>query len=68
MPNYLYRCDTCEYDTERHHGFADGPPDCLRCMQPLRKIITVPGVKFKGGGWGSSKRTPASEIDVSDFQ
>ena len=68
MPTYLYRCDTCQYNTERHHGFADGPPECLKCLLPLRKLITAPAVKFSGPGWGSSKPTPASQIDESDFQ
>jgi putative FmdB family regulatory protein len=52
MPKYDYKCNACggQQELERSiHAEADSP---VCCNQNMERMFSVPGVQFKGGGWG----------------
>ncbi len=52
MPIYEYACDTCGHQFEVQQKFSDPHvKDCLECGKPVRKLISAPGIVFKGTGW-----------------
>ena len=66
MPIYEYQCDTCSYQFEVKQSIKDDPiATCERCGKPVRRLISSPGIMFKGSGWYvtdySNKLKPPSE-------
>ena len=52
MPIYEYACDTCGHQFEVQQKFSDPlVEECLECGKPVRKLISAPGIMFKGTGW-----------------
>lgn len=52
MPLYEYRCETCHHQFEVQQKFSDPPIDtCVQCGKGVRKLISAPGIMFKGTGW-----------------
>mgnify|MGYP006265964201 FL=1 len=53
MPLYEYQCDACSHRFERIQKFSDPPVDvCPECGKgPVTKLISAPGIQFKGAGW-----------------
>ena len=52
MPIYEYRCDSCNTVIEKRQRFSDPPlVECEACHGPLEKLISAPGLHFKGTGW-----------------
>jgi putative FmdB family regulatory protein len=53
MPIYEYQCDACSHELERLQKISDAPLQiCPQCNAPqLRKKISAPGFRLKGGGW-----------------
>ena len=52
MPIYEYQCDACQKTFEVSQKFTDDPlTECQSCSGPVRKIISAPGIVFKGSGW-----------------
>jgi putative FmdB family regulatory protein len=52
MPLYEYQCDSCEQVFEVLQKFADAPLTvCQSCGGPLRRLLSPPGLQFKGSGW-----------------
>ncbi len=53
MPIYIYRCESCGVQFEKHQSFKDEPlkvcPECNEAS--LRKVLTPAGIVFKGSGW-----------------
>lgn len=71
MPLYEYQCDTCGHRFERIQKFSDPPVDvCPSCgKSPVTKLISAPGIQFKGAGWyitdyagGSSKAATSDSL------
>jgi putative FmdB family regulatory protein len=56
MPVYVYRCDNCGVEIERHRNFSDKPlkrcPECSK--NTLKKVISPVRVVFKGSGFYST--------------
>jgi putative FmdB family regulatory protein len=68
VPIYEYQCDSCSYRFEVKQSIKDAPlTTCERCGKPLRRLISSPGIMFKGSGWYvtdySNKLKPPSEGD-----
>lgn len=66
MPIYEYQCDSCGYQFEVKQSIKDAPLNtCERCGKSLRRLISSPGLMFKGSGWYvtdySNKLKPPSE-------
>ena len=52
MPLYEYQCETCHHQFEVRQKFSDPLIDkCVRCGKGVRKLISAPGIMFKGSGW-----------------
>ncbi len=52
MPIYEYECQTCRHRFELQQKFTDPPIDtCPQCGAAVRKLISAPGLMFKGTGW-----------------
>ena len=53
MPIYEYRCGNCGHEMEALQKLSDAPLEvCPQCQQAaLRKKISAPGFRLKGGGW-----------------
>ena len=52
MPLYEYECETCHHQFEVQQKFSDPLIDaCVRCGSGVRKLISAPGIMFKGSGW-----------------
>ncbi len=52
MPLYEYSCQSCGRRTETLQGLHDAPlVTCPDCGGALKKLISAPGIHFKGSGW-----------------
>lgn len=52
MPIYEYQCDSCSYRFEAKQSIKDDPlSTCARCGKAVRRLISSPGIMFKGSGW-----------------
>ena len=52
MPIYEYLCDSCSYQFEVKQSIKDDAlTTCERCGKALRRLISSPGIMFKGSGW-----------------
>lgn len=52
MPIYEYECQSCAHRFEVMQKFSDRPlKKCERCGGPVRKVLSAPGLVFKGSGW-----------------
>jgi putative FmdB family regulatory protein len=52
VPIYEYACETCKHQFELIQKFSDTPiTECPLCKGPVRKLISSPGIMFKGTGW-----------------
>lgn len=64
MPIYTYQCDNCGVRFERTQRFSDAPlTKCPECRKNrLRKLLTSPGIVFKGSGWyATDHRSPSGQ-------
>ena len=52
MPLYEYECRRCHHRFERIQKFSDPRiKKCPNCRGGVRKLISAPGIQFKGTGW-----------------
>jgi putative FmdB family regulatory protein len=52
VPIYEYQCDSCSYRFEVKQSIKDDPlSTCARCGKAVRRLISSPGIMFKGSGW-----------------
>lgn len=71
MPIYEYQCDGCGCKFEVKQSIKDDPiKACERCGQSVRRLISTPGIMFKGSGWYvtdySDKLKPSSAGEKSE--
>jgi putative FmdB family regulatory protein len=52
VPLYEYECRRCHHRFERIRKFSDPPlRKCPNCRGGIRKLVSAPGIHFKGSGW-----------------
>ena len=52
MPIYEYKCNSCDAVIEVLQKFSDAPlTTCEKCGGALERLISPPGLHFKGTGW-----------------
>ena|SRR5688572_418341 len=52
MPTYDYLCDACGNRFSAQQRFGDEPlPACPKCGARPRRLVSLPAIVFKGGGW-----------------
>ncbi len=53
MPIYEYRCEACGHEMEKLQKMSDAAlVDCPSCgKSTLKKLVSAPGFRLKGGGW-----------------
>jgi putative FmdB family regulatory protein len=52
MPIYEYRCDSCGHYLDVLQKLTDEPlKECPECQASLRRLISAPSFRLKGGGW-----------------
>jgi putative FmdB family regulatory protein len=52
MPIYEYECQDCGQRHEALQKVSDPPlTECPACGGPLKKLLSAPGLQFKGEGW-----------------
>jgi putative FmdB family regulatory protein len=73
MPTYEYECTSCGRRFDVVQKFSDAVlTTCDECQGALRKLISAPGIVFKGGGFyktdsrGGGDGAPASTPSSSD--
>lgn len=64
MPIYIYRCESCGVQFERHQSFNDQPltrcPECNK--KSLRKVFQPVGIVFKGSGfYATDHKSPSGQ-------
>ena len=76
MPFYEYECSACKHHTEALQKISDAPlrkcPECGK--QSLKRLISAPVFRLKGGGWyetdfkseGEQKRNLAGGEDAAE--
>ena len=66
MPIYEYECKECGERVEKIQRFDDRPLEsCDSCGGSLKRLISVPAIQFRGGGWYSDgySQKPVSNKD-----
>jgi putative FmdB family regulatory protein len=52
VPIYEYECECCKHRFEIMQKFSDRPvKKCEKCGGPVHKVLSAPGLVFKGSGW-----------------
>jgi putative FmdB family regulatory protein len=52
VPIYEYECERCQHRLEIMQRFRDRPlKKCEECGGPVHKVLSAPGLVFKGSGW-----------------
>jgi putative FmdB family regulatory protein len=52
LPLYPYRCTQCGHRFEKiQHFNAEPEKVCPECGGALERLLTAPGLQFKGAGW-----------------
>jgi putative FmdB family regulatory protein len=52
MPTYDYRCDACGHRFSASQRFGEEPlQTCPKCGARPRRLVSLPAIVFKGGGW-----------------
>jgi putative FmdB family regulatory protein len=51
MPNYDFKCETCQSIIETNENI---PPVCTTCLSTMIRLWSAPAVKFNGPGFYST--------------
>jgi putative FmdB family regulatory protein len=71
VPVYEYECGKCGHRFELIQKFSDLPvKECPLCKGEVRKVISSPGIMFKGSGWyvtdySKKLKNPSEDVKAS---
>ncbi len=51
MPNYEYKCKSCEHRFEIWQAVGEAAPPCPECGAEVKKVLHAPKLHFKGSGF-----------------
>lgn len=58
MPNYEYRCKSCDHRFEKIQAYGEEPvTTCPKCERVLVRVISPPGFIIKEGKPSTERRT-----------
>lgn len=67
MPIYDYRCDECGHVFSAVQSYSEGPIQiCPNCGKRPRRLISMPAIVFKGGGWYKTDSRGAAPKEAGD--
>ena len=68
MPIYEYQCDDCNHVLDALQKVNDKPlVDCPECgKNTLRRLISAPNFRLKGGGWYETDFKKENRKNVAD--
>jgi len=62
MPIYEFECRKCGHKFDVWQKVSDPMPrHCARCRGPVRKLLSPPGIVFKGSGFHTTDYVQAKE-------
>ncbi|HTJ60906.1 MAG TPA: FmdB family zinc ribbon protein [Candidatus Saccharimonadales bacterium] len=62
MPIYDYHCDHCGHTFSAVQSYTDATLErCPSCGKRPRKLMAMPAIVFKGGGWYKTDSRPAQK-------
>ena len=67
MPIYEYQCGSCEHVFESLQRISEAPlTHCPACGKPeLKKLVSAPAFRLKGGGWYETDFKTGSKKNVA---
>jgi putative FmdB family regulatory protein len=67
LPLYAYRCTQCGHRFEKIQRFNAEPEKvCPKCGGPAERVLTAPGLQFKGAGWYVNDYAPKSSAPAGE--
>jgi putative FmdB family regulatory protein len=68
MPIYAYQCQACQHSLEALQKLSDAPLSiCPACgADALRKQLTAPAFRLKGGGWYETDFKQSNRRNLAD--
>lgn len=68
MPIYEYECQACGHQFEALQKVSDAPlRKCPECGKPkLRKLMSAPSFRLKGGGWYETDFKSGEKRNLAD--
>jgi putative FmdB family regulatory protein len=48
MPTYAYQCKECKFEFEEFHSMTEKIDSCIKCGQPVIKLISAGFIKKRG--------------------
>jgi putative FmdB family regulatory protein len=68
MPIYEYECRECGHVFDALQKMSDAPlSDCPDCGKPeLRKLLSAPNFRLKGGGWYETDFKDKNKRNLAD--
>ncbi|HLW74924.1 MAG TPA: zinc ribbon domain-containing protein [Gammaproteobacteria bacterium] len=68
MPIYEYECQACGHQFEALQKVSDAPlKKCPECGKPkLRKLMSAPSFRLKGGGWYETDFKSGQKRNLAD--
>lgn len=67
VPIYDYRCDECGHVFSAVQTYSESPIDkCPNCGKRPRRLISMPAIVFKGGGWYKTDSRGAAPKEAGD--
>ena len=68
MPIYEYECQACGHAFEALQKVSDAPlRKCPECGKPrLRKLLSAPSFRLKGGGWYETDFKSGEKRNLAD--
>ncbi len=66
MPRYDFECKSCHHVFEEEQSYsATTLPVCPQCGKAVQKVLSIPGVVLKGGGYYSTDNRKSAAVTTT---